>query len=269
MQINLKNQIALVTGASSGLGRAAAKGLASAGAVVVVNYPPHEDGTKAAAVVDDIKKEGGEAIAIAADVSNEDDVTRMFADIVKRYGTLHIAVSNAGIERPAAIADMTFSEWKAVLDVNLNGAFFISRAATREFLRRGPVPDVSKATGKIIFTSSVHEIIPWAFQSNYAASKGGVAQFMRTLAQELAPQRIRVNAIAPGAIRTPINTQAWETEAALKELLKLIPYGRIGEPEDVANAVVWLASDLSDYVTGESLVIDGGMALYAAFRGAG
>jgi glucose 1-dehydrogenase len=269
MNLSLQNQIALVTGASSGLGRAAAKGLAAASAIVVVNYPPHEDGTNAAAVVDDIKKEGGEAIAIAADVSNENDVTRMFADIVARYGTLHIAVSNAGIERPSAIADMTFETWKAVLDVNLNGAFFISRAATREFLRRGPVPNISRATGKIIFTSSVHEIIPWAFQSNYAASKGALSMFTKTLAQELAPRRIRVNAVAPGAIRTPINTQAWETKEALDELLKLIPYGRIGEPEDVANAIVWLASDLSDYVTGHSLLIDGGMALYAAFRGAG
>jgi glucose 1-dehydrogenase len=164
---------------------------------------------------------------------------------------------------------MSLADWQAVIDVNLTGAFLCARAATREFLRRGPVRAVSAATGKIIFTSSVHEIIPWAFQSNYAASKGGVSMLMRTLAQELAPMKIRVNSVAPGAIRTPINTDAWQTEAARENLLKLIPYGRIGEPEDVARAVVWLASDTSDYVTGHALVIDGGMTLYPTFRGEG
>jgi glucose 1-dehydrogenase len=164
---------------------------------------------------------------------------------------------------------MSLADWQAVIDVNLTGAFLSGRAAVREFLRRGPVPGVSISTGKIVFMSSVHEVVPWASQANYAASKGGMMLLMKSLAQELAPMKIRVNSVAPGAIRTPINAEAWETPEASDKLLKLIPYGRIGEPEDVARAVVWLASDASDYVTGASLLVDGGMALYPAFRGGG
>jgi glucose 1-dehydrogenase len=269
-QCGFSGQVAVVTGASSGLGRATAVELARLGAIVVVNHPPRTGSReKAAAVVTEIVAAGGQAVAIAADVTREDQVEAMMAETLQRFGTLHVLVANAGIERPAAIQDMTLADWQAVIDVNLTGAFLTARAAVREFLRRGPVPEVSKATGKIVFTSSVHEIIPWAFQVNYAASKGGIALLMRSLAQELAPKRIRVNSVAPGAIRTPINTEAWQTEAARTELLKLIPYGRIGEPEDVARAVAWLASDASDYVTGTSLIVDGGMTLYPAFRGRG
>ncbi len=269
-QNDLRGQTAIVTGASSGLGRSMAKMLAAAGATVVVNHRPTSDASgEAASVVNEILAAQGQAIPIAADVSREDQVDRMVAETVQRFGTLDILISNAGIERPAAIQDMSLADWQAVIDVNLTGAFLCARAATREFLRRGPRPEVSAATGKIIFTSSVHEIIPWAYQSNYAASKGGLSMLMRSLAQELAPLKIRVNSVAPGAIRTPINTAAWETEAARAELLKLIPYGRIGEPEDVARAVAWLASDASDYVNGSALVIDGGMTLFAAFRGNG
>jgi glucose 1-dehydrogenase len=268
--IDLSGQIAIVTGASSGLGRATAKMLAEAGATVVVNHPPTPSSqSKAASVIVEIEAAGGRAVSIAADVSQEAQVDAMAAETVKRFGTIDILVANAGIERQAAIQDMSLADWRAVIDVNLTGAFLSARAAVREFLRRGPVPAVSAATGKIIFTSSVHEIIPWAFQANYAASKGGMAMLMRSLAQELAPKKIRVNSVAPGAIRTPINTDAWETEAALADLLKLIPYGRIGEPEDVARAVAWLASDASDYINGHTLVIDGGMTLYPAFRGGG
>jgi glucose 1-dehydrogenase len=269
-QIDLSGQIALVTGASSGLGRATAKMLAEVGAAVVVNHPPNPvSKNKAASVVAEIEASGGRAVSIPADVSQEDQVDDMVAETVKRFGTIDVLAANAGIERPAAIQDMSLADWRAVIDVNLTGAFLSARAATREFLRRGPVPTVSAATGKIIFTSSVHEIIPWAFQSNYAASKGGMSMLMRSLAQELAPKKIRVNSVAPGAIRTPINTDAWQSVAAREDLLKLIPYGRIGEPEDIARAVAWLASDASDYVNGHALVIDGGMTLYPAFRGAG
>ena len=267
---DFSGQVAVVTGASSGLGRATALELARLGAMVVVNHPPRlGSGEKAAAVVSEIATRGGRAVAIATDVTSEEQVEAMIAETVQRFGTLHVLVANAGIERPAAIQDMTLADWKAVINVNLTGAFLTARSAVREFLRRGPVPNVSRATGKIVFTSSVHEIIPWAFQVNYAASKGGVALLMRSLAQELGPKKIRVNSVAPGAIRTPINAEAWQTEAARGELLKLIPYGRIGEPEDVARAVAWLASDASDYVTGTSLIVDGGMALYPAFRGQG
>lgn len=266
----LSGQVALVTGASSGIGKGSAIALAGAGATVIVNYPPkgssHE---KAAAVVAEIEAAGGKAVAIAADVSKEDEVEAMFVETVERFGTLHILLSNAGIENPAPITEMTLDQWRSVIDVNLTGAFLCARAAAREFQRRGPQPDISTATGKIIFTSSVHEIIPWAFQTNYAASKGGMALLMKSLAQELAPEKIRVNSVAPGAIRTAINTEAWSTDAALQDLLKLIPYGRVGAPEDIARAVVWLASDAADYVTGTSLLIDGGMALYPGFRGGG
>jgi glucose 1-dehydrogenase len=267
---DLSGQVAIVTGASSGIGRATAIELARAGAIVVVNHPPRaRSREKAEGVVGEITAAGGRAVAIEADVAKEDQVDRMVAETVRQFGTLHILVANAGIERPAAIRDMKLADWQAVIDVNLTGAFLTARAAVREFLRRGPVPDLSAATGKIVFTSSVHEIIPWAFQTNYAASKGGLALLMRSLAQELGPSKIRVNSVAPGAIRTPINAEAWQTEAARAKLLELIPYGRIGEPEDVARAVAWLVSNAADYVTGASLIIDGGMTLYPAFRGEG
>jgi glucose 1-dehydrogenase len=244
--------------------------LAEAGATVVVNHPPNPSSNdKATSVVAEIDAGGGQAVSIAADVSQEDQVDDMVAETVKRFGTIDVLVANAGIERRAAIQDMSVADWQAVIDVNLTGAFLCARAATREFLRRGAVPALSAATGKIIFTSSVHEIIPWAFQSNYAASKGGMSMLMRSLAQELAPMKIRVNSVAPGAIRTPINTDAWRTEAAQEDLLKLIPYGRVGEPEDVARAIAWLACDASDYVNGLALVVDGGMTLFPAFRGGG
>jgi glucose 1-dehydrogenase len=155
------------------------------------------------------------------------------------------------------------------LSINLTGQFLCAREAVREFKRRGVRPDVSCCAGKIIHMSSVHEVIPWAGHANYAASKGGVMLLMKTLAQELAPYRIRVNSIGPGAIRTPINRAAWETPEAYHDLLKLIPYKRIGEPDDIARAAVWLASDEADYITGHTLMIDGGMTLYPGFEAGG
>jgi glucose 1-dehydrogenase len=267
---DLAGQVAIITGASSGIGRAAAIALARSGATTVVNHPPRDiSRDKAAAVVAEITAAGGHSVAVEADVAKEDQVEAMVAETLRRFGTLHILVANAGIERPGPIQQMSLADWQAVIDVNLTGAFLSARSAVREFLRRGPQPEVSAALGKIVFTSSVHQVIPWAYQANYAASKGGMTLLMRSLAQELGPNKIRVNAVAPGAIRTPINAEAWQTETALSELLKLIPYGRIGEPEDVARAVTWLCSDASDYVTGATLIIDGGMTLYPAFRGEG
>jgi glucose 1-dehydrogenase len=267
---DLSGQVAIVTGASSGIGRAAAKALGQAGAAVVVNHlPAGAPREQAERVAGEIAAAGGRAIAFAADVSQEAQVDAMVSAAVERFGTVHILVANAGIERPAPIQEMTLEQWQSVLDVNLTGSFLCARAAVREFLRRGPDPGVSAAAGKIVLTSSVHQIVPWAYQSNYAASKGGLSMLMKSLAQELAPAKIRVNSVAPGAIRTGINTEAWGTDAAMLDLLKLIPYGRIGEPDDVARAIVWLASDASDYVTGTTLLVDGGMSLYPAFRGAG
>lgn len=261
--ISLKGQPALVTGANSGIGCAVAKALAAAGAPVVVNYVVNPEGAEQ--VVGEIRAAGGEAMAVQADVSREDEVQAMFRKALDAYGTIHILVNNAGLQRDAPFADMALRDWNLVLSVNLTGQFLCAREAAREFLRRGVVPDVSPAAGKIICLSSVHEVIPWAGHVNYAASKGGVMMFMKSIAQELAPRRIRVNSICPGAIRTPINTAAWSTPEALASLLTLIPYGRIGEPGDIGRAAVWLASDASDYVTGASLFIDGGMTLFPGF----
>jgi glucose 1-dehydrogenase len=193
----------------------------------------------------------------------------MFRKVIHQFGTLDILVNNAGLQRDAAFHAMTLEQWNTVLGVNLTGQFLCAREAVREFLRRGVVPAVSRAAGKIICMSSVHQEIPWAGHANYATSKGGIKMLMESLAQEVAPHRIRVNAIAPGAVRTPINTVAWQTKEAYEQLMTLVPYGRIGEPEDIARAAVWLASDYSDYVVGATLFIDGGMTLYPGFATGG
>ncbi len=265
--IVLRGQAALVTGANSGIGRAVALALGAAGADVVVNYVV--DPAAADEVAQQIRNGGARAIAVAADVSREDQVEAMFAQAIAEFGTLHIVVCNAGLQRDAPFIDMTIEQWNQVLAVNLTGQFLCARSALREFVRRGPDEAVSAATGKIICMSSVHEMIPWAGHANYAASKGGVELMMKSLAQEVAPLRIRVNAIAPGAIRTPINTAAWRTPQAYAELMKLVPYKRIGEPDDIAQAAVWLASDASDYVTGATLFVDGGMTLFPGFASGG
>jgi len=259
----LIRQIALVTGGNSGIGKGVAIALGQAGATVVVNYVEGED--TADAVVDEIRRAGGNAVTHKADVSVERQVGEMFDRAVHEFGTIDILVNNAGLQRDSTFADMTVEKWNKVLGVNLTGQFLCARAATREFLRRGVVASVSCAAGKIICMSSVHQEIPWAGHANYATSKGGIKLLMESMAQELAPQRIRVNGIAPGAIRTPINTSAWDTPEALKSLLTLIPYGRIGLPDDIGRAAVWLASDDSDYVVGTTLFVDGGMTLYPGF----
>ena len=267
MNTILKGQVAVVTGAGSGIGAAVAVALAEAGATVVVNHPNVP--APAEAIVAQIKSSGGAAMAAAADVSKEDEVIAMFRDIVSRFGTVDILVANAGLQRDAAFTKMTLADWQFVLSVNLTGQFLCAREAAREFLRRGPDPSRSVATGKIICMSSVHQVIPWGGHCNYATSKGGIKLFMESIAQELAPHKIRVNAIGPGAIKTDINRVAWETPAAEAALRTLIPYDRVGVPEDIAKAAVWLASDESDYVTGATLFVDGGMTLYPGFSTGG
>jgi glucose 1-dehydrogenase len=263
----LKNQKALVTGANSGIGEACALALGAAGAAVAVNYVSRPE--DAERVAQQIRQGGGEAIALQADVSREEQVTAMFAELLKTFGTIDILVNNAGLQRDSPFHKMTLEQWNTVMGVNLTGQFLCAREAVREFLRRGVVSRVSSAAGKIICMSSVHEVIPWGGHANYAASKGGVMQLMKSMAQELAPKRIRVNSIAPGAIKTPINRSAWDTPGAEAELLRLIPEGRVGVPEDIANVAVWLASDASDYVTGTTLFVDGGMTLYPGFATGG
>lgn len=266
MQISLKQQVALVTGASSGIGAGCAKALADAGAAVVLNY--NSEAEPAEELARQIIAEGGRAIAIGADVSIEEEVERLFAHTVEAFGSLDILVANSGMQKDAPAVDMSLADWNQVIGVNLTGQFLCARAALRIFNRQGVREGVSRAAGKIIHMSSVHQRIPWAGHVNYAASKGGVDMLMQTLAQEVSHQRIRINGVAPGAIRTAINRTTTEG-AAERDLLKLIPYGRVGDVEDVANAVVFLASDASDYIVGTTLFIDGGMSLYPEFRGNG
>jgi len=260
----LAGQSALVTGATSGIGRGVAEALALAGAAVAVNYRPGSE-EAAKEVCRGIRDRGGEAVPVRADVSVESDVKRMIAETVAVAGALDILVANSGVQKDAAFLTMSLDDWRQVIDTNMTGSFLCAREAVGRFMeqdRRG----VSRAKGKIIFMISVHEVIPWAGHVNYAASKGGIHMLMQSLAQEVAPEGIRVNSIAPGFIKTPINEDAWSDPAKLRRSLKLIPYGRLGEPEDVAKAVVWLTSDESDYITGTTLFVDGGMALYPAFR---
>lgn len=263
----LKGQKALVTGANSGIGKAVAIALAHAGADVVVNYVSRPEAAEE--VVKEAARCGRNVYAHQADVRKEDQVQAMFKKMIQEFGTIDILVNNAGLQKDAKFEDMTLADWQFVLDVNLTGQFLCSREAVREFKRRGIRKDVSCAAGKILCMSSVHEVIPWAGHVNYAASKGGVMLMMKSIAQEVAPYRIRVNSIAPGAIRTPINMEVWGTPEAYRELMKLVPYKRIGEPEDIGRAAVWLASDDSDYVHGTTLFVDGGMTLYPGFETGG
>lgn len=259
----LKGQSALVTGANSGIGMAVAIAMGNDGANVVVNYVTHPEAAEE--VVQTIKSNGGDAIAIKADVSKEDEVMNMFKQMFDKFGTIDILVNNAGLQKDSSFENMSLADWQLVINVNLTGQFLCAREAVKEFLRRGVIEERSRAAGKIICMSSVHQVIPWAGHVNYAASKGGINMMMQSMAQELAPKKIRINSIGPGAIQTPINKPAWETPDALQKLLTLIPYRRIGQPEDIGKVAVWLASDEADYLTGTTIFVDGGMLLYPGF----
>ena len=252
---SLENQVALVTGGDSGIGKGVASQLAKAGAKVVIN---HVDAHEVAQLtVDEIKAAGGEAYAIHADVSKEDEVQAMFAEMFKQYGTIDILVNNAGLQRDSKFVDMSLEQWNTVISINLTSQFLCAREAAKEFIRRGVVQDRSRAAGKIICMSSVHEVIPWGGHVNYAASKGGIMMLMKSMAQELAPHKIRVMSIGPGAIETHINQAAWSTPEALQKLLTLIPYNRVGVTEDIGKLAAWLASDEADYITGTTIFMDG------------
>ena len=266
-KLQLENVRAIVTGASSGIGADIARAFATAGASVIVNFRSDEEA--ADRIVAEIRDDGGRAEAVQADVSTPEGCRTLFEAADEQFGGVDILVSNAGIQRDATFTELSLEDWRKVLDVNLTGQFLCAQEAVRRFRRQGLDPERSPALGKIIFTSSVHQAIPWAGHANYATAKGGVKLLMETMAQELACEKIRVNAIAPGAIKTAINRDAWQDEEARKKLLKLIPYGRVGETEDVAEAALWLASDASDYVVGTTLFVDGGMMLYPAFREGG
>ncbi len=263
---SFEGQVVIVTGSSSGIGQACAIHFGSLGAHVVVNYLNSEK--DANETLEQIRKKGGDGIVVQADVSKEEDVVDLFEKTIEKFGRLDVMVSNAGLQVDAKFLDMTLKQWQKVIDVNLTGQFICTREAARQFVKQAK--SETKGTsensiGKIVMMSSVHDIIPWAGHVNYAASKGGIMMLMRSISQELAPYKIRINSVSPGAIRTSINKEVWSDEGKLDELMHLIPYRRIGIPEDVAKAVAWLASDDSDYVNGETLYIDGGMTLYPEF----
>ena len=262
----LEGQNALVTGSSGGIGAAIARVFGRAGATVGITYHGSEDGARE--VARDVEGAGGRGIVTQVDVADEASVNAMFERFAAEAGELDVLVANAGIQRDAALTDMTLEQWRAVIDTNLTGQFLCVREAVRRFDARTGQPR-SCARGKIVCMSSVHETIPWAGHVNYAASKGGILMMMKSVAQEVARRGIRVNAIAPGAIATPINADARDSKEELEAMLALIPYDRVGDPEDVANAALWLASDASDYVVGTTLYVDGGMSLYPSFRDGG
>lgn len=269
MEVSLKNQVAIVTGSSSGIGAGIAKSMASSGATVIVNYPFEGALEQANSVLKEITDSGGNGMVYQCDVSKEDQVVKMFQEVVAQFGTVDILVNNAGVQKDAPFTEMTLDQWNTVIGINLTGQFLCAREAIKEFLRRGIDTSRSIACGKIIHISSVHEIVPWSGHANYASSKGAIRMLMQTLAQEYGADKIRVNSICPGAIQTPINKSAWETPEALESLLTLIPYNRIGQPEDIGNLAVFLASDMADYITGTSVFIDGGMTTFESFSTGG
>jgi glucose 1-dehydrogenase len=253
----LAGRRALVTGAATGIGRATARRLASDGAAVVVNHVG--DAGDAGEVVGEIDRHGGRGVAIRADVSNEDEVVAMFARAADELGgPVDLLVNNAGIEKPFALVDMPLAEWERVLAVNLTGSFLCAREAARALVAAG-------APGAIVNVSSVHETIPWPSFAHYCASKGGMKLFAQTIARELAPHRIRVVSVAPGAILTPINQELVDDPEKRRAVEEQVPWGRLGRPEEIAAAIAWLAGPEAEYVVGTTLFVDGGMTLYPEF----
>ncbi|QPH38609.1 SDR family oxidoreductase [Pedobacter endophyticus] len=263
MKKQSQTKTVVVTGASSGIGQGVAVAFGEQGANVVVNY--HQDEQGASRTVRMIEKKGGKGASLKADVSKESEVIEMYKKMEELYGGLDILINNAGIQMDSSFAEMTLDQWNTVINVNLTGQFLCAREAIRYFEKKKSVIDSSACIGNIIFMSSVHDVIPWAGHVNYASSKGGIDMLMKSLALEVAPKKIRVNCISPGAIATDINKEVWDNEESKKALLKLIPYQRIGMPDDVARVATWLASDDSDYITGTTIYVDGGMTLYPGF----
>ena len=262
----LRGQNALITGSSGGIGAAIARSFARSGATVGITYHGSEQGARE--VEHDIERAGGRAVVMQADVGDERSVCALFDTFAREAGELDVLVANAGIQQDAALVDMTLEQWNAVIGTNLTGQFLCVREAVRRFDARTGERR-SRSRGRIVCMSSVHETIPWAGHVNYAASKGGILMMMKSIAQEVAGRGIRVNAIAPGAIATDINAAELDSEQARQAMLELIPYDRLGDPQDVAEAALWLASDASDYVVGTTLYVDGGMSLYPSFRDGG
>jgi glucose 1-dehydrogenase len=266
-QDSLKGQAAIVTGASSGIGEAVALELAARGASVVVDY--HGGPEPSQKIISRIQAQGGVAAAVPADVSQPEEINRLVQECVRQFGRLDIMVANAGVQVDATALEMTPQQWDKALSVDLRGLFLCAQAAARIFVKQGVDARISRAAGKILCMLSVHDRVPWMGHVNYATAKAGAHMMMQTLAQEWARYRIRVTGISPGAIKTAINKSVWGDPESREALLKLIPYGRMGETQDIANAAAWLVSDEADYITGTTLYVDGGMMQYPGFMGNG
>lgn len=260
MEIRLSGKRALVTGASSGIGAAIALALGQAGADVAINYHSHPEAAQAVAT--QIESFGVKTVCTQADVSNGDDIARMFKEVESALGPVDILVNNAGVDGPRALAwEADPAAWEEVVRINLFGPFCCAHHALLGMSQR--------RSGVIVNITSVHEVIPWAGYSAYTASKAGLGMLTKTLAQEAAPFGVRVLAVAPGAIQTPINQSVWGNPAGLADLLTKIPYGRLGKPEEIGTMVVVLASDAAAYLTGTTIFLDGGMTLYPSFEHGG
>ena len=256
----LAGRVAIVTGANGGIGRGVADRLAAEGAHVVVNFRPDRGHDGPAA--EQVAAYPARSIAVAGDVSKRADMEANVAAAVEAFGRLDIAVSNAGIERKVPFLDLTDDDWNSIIGVNLTGAFYFSRAAARQMAKQAApdgAPKGAQSRGKIVFISSVHEDVPLPQNTPYCASKGGLRMMMRNLAVDLAPHRINVNNVAPGAIDTPINQEMLDDPKLLAAADAEIPWGRFGTPAEVAAVVAFLASDDAEYVTGSTYFVDGGM----------
>jgi glucose 1-dehydrogenase len=253
----LSGRRAIVTGASSGIGRATAERLGREGASVCINYYSERERADAEAVVAAVEQAGGRALAVAADVGDEGQVVALVARASEELGGLDLLVNNAGIEKQVPLLELSLDDWNAVLRTNLTGAFLCLREAGKAMAQNG--------RGVVVNMSSVHEFIPWPGFAHYCASKGGMKLLMETAARELAAKGVRVVNVAPGAIVTPINEFVLDDPEAKHAVESEIPLGRMGKPEEIAAAVAWLASDEAGYVTGTTVVVDGGMSLYPKF----
>ncbi len=248
--MSLEGKVALITGAASGMGKSMAIELARQGASVVVNY--HSDKDPGQPVVDVITGTGGKAVAIKADVSQSADVRRMVQQAIEQFGHLDVLVNNAGIEHQTPFLELKEEEWDKVISVDLKGPFLCAQAVARDIVRR-------KAKGTIINISSVHEDLPFPGYASYCAAKGGLRMLCRDMALELAPYHINVVNVGPGAIATPINAKTLQNPEEKSALIREVPLGRVGTPEEVASLVAYLASDAASYITGTTVFIDGGL----------
>ncbi len=248
--MRLKDKVILVTGANSGIGKAIAERFAAEGAHVAVNYLPR--GHTAEDVDAEIKTFGTTGVAVPGDVSVRADVQKMVDDIVAKFGRLDVAMCNAGMEIQKPFVEIEDADWQKVINVNLMGSFLVSQIAARQMIKQGN-------GGRIVFTSSIHEDVPFPKYASYCASKGGVRMLMRNIAVELAEHKITANNIAPGAIATPINQAVLDDPVKKAAAVGPIPLGRFGTPQEVASLAVYLASDESSYTTGSTYYIDGGL----------